>query len=140
LQASEKPAGILSCVAGNDATAAGLIEVPGISASPCDPLLQSGRYLTMDGGRVFRMAVRHIVDSTRHALCQAGLDTCDVDLFIPHQANLRIINHAAEAAAIPPEKVFVNVERYGNTAAASIPIAVCEAVQAKRIRDGDHIL
>lgn len=136
LQASDEPGGILSCVAGNDASKADLIQVPGIS----DPCANGSAHLVMDGGRVFRTAVRTIVDSTRQALGLAELDIQDIDLFIPHQANLRLIDAATQAAGIPPEKLFVNVDRYGNTAAASIPVALCEAAECGRLRAGDRVL
>ena len=71
---------------------------------------------------------------------QAGLTLADIDLFVPHQANVRIILSAAGALGIPPERTFVNVDRYGNTSAASIPIALCEAVEEGRVRPGAHIL
>jgi len=140
LRASDAPGGILSCVAGNDGTRADLIQVPGISASCSDPLVNGRAHLTMDGGPVFKIAVRVLVDSAQRALDQAGLTPADLDLFIPHQANLRIIQSAAEATGIPKDKVFVNVDRYGNTAAASIPIAVCEAADAGRLKQGTRVL
>jgi 3-oxoacyl-[acyl-carrier-protein] synthase-3 len=139
LQASGDPGGILSCVAGNDGRGADFIRAPGVSAIPSESLT-GDRYLCMDGGPVFKIAVRAIADSTLRALSQAELKPDDVDLFIPHQANIRIINSAAQAAMIPEEKVFVNVDRYGNTAAASIPIAVCEAVEGGRLHDGHKLL
>lgn len=139
LQASNNPGGILSCVAGNDASGADLIRVPGVSASP-DEYPNGERYLSMDGGPVFKIAVRAIADSTLKALGQAELRPDDVDLFIPHQANIRIIRSAAQATHIPEDRVFINVDRYGNTAAASIPIAVCEAVESGRLHDGDKLL
>ncbi|HEX7593880.1 MAG TPA: 3-oxoacyl-[acyl-carrier-protein] synthase III C-terminal domain-containing protein, partial [Anaerolineae bacterium] len=71
---------------------------------------------------------------------QAGWALDQIDLFIPHQANVRIIDSAAKALKLPPEKVFVNLERYGNTSAASIPIALCEAIEAGKVKPGDHLV
>jgi 3-oxoacyl-[acyl-carrier-protein] synthase-3 len=74
------------------------------------------------------------------AIKQAGLRLDDVDLFIPHQANIRIIQSAAEALGLPPEKLFTNVDRYGNTSAASVPIALCEAVERGLVRQGSKLV
>ena len=139
LQATAEPSGILSCVLGSDGSGGDLLYVPGICASPTDPIGNGNHYLAMNGPQVFKFAVKTVVDATRQAAEEAGLGLEDIDLFIWHQANLRIIHSAAEALHIPTEKVFVNVERYGNTSAASIPIAICEAAESGRLRDGDHV-
>lgn len=97
-------------------------------------------YLRMDGGEVYRFAVRTIVESCRAALDHADLGPADVDLFVPHQANARIIDAAAGRIGIPDERTMVNVDRFGNTSAASIPIALSEAVQQGRLHDGDTVL
>jgi 3-oxoacyl-[acyl-carrier-protein] synthase-3 len=97
-------------------------------------------YLKMKGRAVFRFAVRAMPDATQQVLRQADLETADVDLLIPHQANQRIIEAAARALDLPPEAMFSNLERYGNTSAASIPIALCEAVEEGRIRRDDLIV
>lgn len=73
------------------------------------------------------------------ALGKAGLTTHDIDLFIPHQANLRIIEAASKRLNLPPEKVFVNIEHYGNTSAASVPIALCEAIELGRVTPGSRL-
>ena len=78
--------------------------------------------------------------ASKQAAEQAGWPLEEIDLFIPHQANLRIIDSAARALKLPPEKVFVNLERYGNTSSASIPIALCEAIDAGKVRPGDHLV
>ena len=78
--------------------------------------------------------------SLRQAAQQAGLTTEDIDLFIPHQANIRIIETAARVANLPPEKVFVNIHKYGNTSAASIPIALDEAVRDNRLEKGKFVV
>jgi 3-oxoacyl-[acyl-carrier-protein] synthase-3 len=94
----------------------------------------------MQGQEVFRRAVRAVVDSARLTLDRAGLAAEDVDWFIPHQANLRIIEAAASRLKIPMEHTIVNIEGYGNTSAASIPLAMAEAADDGRIEDGDVLL
>jgi len=103
--------------------------------------LDAGRqYLQMDGRSVFKWAVRAVTDSIELVLRKSGLSVHDVELFVLHQANIRIINNVAEQLAIPPEKLFNNLQDYGNTSGGSIPIALDEAVQAGRIDRGDTLL
>jgi 3-oxoacyl-[acyl-carrier-protein] synthase-3 len=97
-------------------------------------------WLKMEGKEVYRRAVRAIVESCETAMASAGLTADDVDLFIPHQANLRIIEAASSRLGFPADKVFVNIDRYGNTSAASVPIALAEAADEGRLRDGDLVL
>ena len=94
----------------------------------------------MNGRAVFKWASRMIVESTERLLARAGLTPDDVDLFVPHQANLRIIEHALERTGIPPDRVVVNIDRFGNTSAASVPLALGEAFEQGRVRDGDVVL
>ena len=94
----------------------------------------------MNGNEVFRFAVRIQAEVCEHLLQRLGLRGEDVDLFIPHQANIRIIQAAAERLGIPNERLFVNVDRYGNTSAASIPIALHEARQGGRLKQGHRVL
>jgi 3-oxoacyl-[acyl-carrier-protein] synthase-3 len=101
---------------------------------------QKLHYLTMDGRSVFKWAVRLIPEIVGEMLFRAQLALEDIDLFIPHQANQRIIDAAVEGLGIDREKVFVNLDRYGNTSAASIPIAMAEAVRAGRIEPGSNVL
>ena len=96
-------------------------------------------YVKMDGSVVFRFATRILGGALREAIRDAGLKPDDIDLFIPHQANKRIIDSAAHQARLPQEKVFLNIEKYGNTSAASIPIALCEALDTGRARVGDTL-
>jgi 3-oxoacyl-[acyl-carrier-protein] synthase-3 len=98
------------------------------------------QYLQMDGQEVFRFAVRKVVESCGAALDEAGLDPTDVDVFVPHQANARIIEAAGRRLGIPPDRTVVNVDRYGNTSAASIPIALSEAAEGGRLHPGDIVL
>ena len=96
--------------------------------------------LYMNGREVFKFAVRVMNTATLEAIEKAGLTPEDIRLFVPHQANLRIIDAARERLGLPWERVAVNVDRYGNTSTASIPLALKEAVDAGRIREGDHVL
>jgi 3-oxoacyl-[acyl-carrier-protein] synthase-3 len=94
----------------------------------------------MEGREVFKFAVTKMIDATDVALRKANLEKTDLDWLIPHQANKRIIDAAAKYLDMPEDKVIVNIQEYGNTSAASIPIALSEAVEAGRIQDGDVIV
>jgi 3-oxoacyl-[acyl-carrier-protein] synthase-3 len=94
----------------------------------------------MDGAEVFRRAVRLVVASASATLERAGVGAEQVDLFVPHQANARIIAAAAQRLGLGPERVAVNIDRYGNTSAASVPLALAEAADAGRLHDGDLVL
>ncbi len=95
----------------------------------------------MDGKAVFRFATRVMASATRRVLERAGYTPADVDLVVPHQANLRIIqNSVLNQLKIPEEKVFVNLQKYGNTSTASIPIALCEAIEAGRLKPGYKVV
>ncbi len=93
-------------------------------------------HIFMAGAEVYRFAVTAMGDACCRVLDEAGMTTEDVDLFVPHQANLRIIESAAKRLKLPPEKVFINVEKYGNTSGGSIPLGLYEAVQAGRLKPG----
>lgn len=99
-----------------------------------------GTYIRMDGNEVFKFAVRVIPEAALEALRRAGMDIERVNLFIPHQANIRIIDAAAKRLGISADKVFSNVHKYGNTSAASIPIALDEALDQGRIAEGDVVV
>jgi 3-oxoacyl-[acyl-carrier-protein] synthase-3 len=99
-----------------------------------------GGYLYMNGREIFRHAVRAVVDSSSAALARAGLTTDDVDLFVPHQANARIISAASQRLGIPDERCVVTIHRYGNTSAASIPLALADALENGRLRPGGIVL
>jgi len=99
-----------------------------------------GSHVLMGGREVFKHAVRAMEDSVRGLLHREGVDMEDVDLVIPHQANIRILNKLSDRLKIPKEKLFVNVSKYGNTSAASIPIALDEAVKGGLIAEGDTVL
>lgn len=98
------------------------------------------QYLKMEGSEVFKFAVRKIDETCKNLLEKTNLKSSDIDLFIPHQANTRIINSAVKKLKIPKEKTFINLDKYGNMSAASIPVALDEALRQGRIKDGDNIL
>lgn len=135
IKASDSPPGSLGFVLGNDGSRAGIIYTPG----PCG--LNDGRYfLTMKGPETFRFAINIMCQATKEVVAAAHLELSDIDLIIPHQANTRILKSAARLLGIPLDRFFINVDRYGNTSAASIPIALCEAVEDGRIEDGDNVV
>jgi 3-oxoacyl-[acyl-carrier-protein] synthase-3 len=94
----------------------------------------------MKGNETFKVAVRTLEEIARETLAANQLRVEDIDLYIPHQANARILTAVMERLGLPPEKVMVNLDRYGNTSAASIPIALDEAVRTGRIKDGSLIM
>ena len=143
LQPSEEPYGQLSSVLGASGKDEDLMAVDvGGTRIPATPeLLEQGRqYVYMNGREIFKLAVRGMGDSSVQALAAAGLAKDDLALVIPHQANLRIVEATAKRLDVPMEQVFVNLDRYGNTSAATIPIALAEALDQGRIKDGDYVL
>ena len=135
--------GILAYSLGNDGANADALMIPaGGSRTPTTPetVAEGLHYLTMNGPEVFKFAVRALADSSEEAVARAGLSMSDVDAVIPHQANIRIIEAAVKRLHIPAEQFICNLDRYGNTSAASIPIALDEAVREGRIKSGDHVL
>ena len=134
--------GILAMDIGADGSGAELLKVPaGGSRMPASAATVEERLhlIQMDGSEVFKFAVRVMGESALRALAAAGLTTDDVALLVPHQANIRIINSAVKRLGMAAEKVMVNVDKYGNTSAASIPIALDEAAKAGRIKNGDVV-
>ena len=128
---------------GCDGSAAGLLEIPsGGSRRPATAETVAARehYLKMAGREVFRRAVRAVVESANVTMERAGVTVDAVDWFVPHQANIRIIDAAAQRLGILPERTLVNIEHYGNTSSASIPLALFEAVDDGRVTDGDLVL
>jgi 3-oxoacyl-[acyl-carrier-protein] synthase-3 len=135
--------GILSGYMKSDGTLAELLYRPGGGARfPLDiaVLDERSHYVKMAGPEVFKSAVRSMCDAAENALQRAGCSGDDVDLLVPHQANIRIIDATAKYARIPPEKVYINVDRYGNMSSASIPVALDEAREAGRVKDGSLVL
>jgi 3-oxoacyl-[acyl-carrier-protein] synthase-3 len=143
LQASDEPGGVLSSVLRSDGSGAELLSQPAggskIPASP-DSLSNGLHYIHMNGREVFRFATRVMVQATREALDTAQVKIEDVHLVVPHQANQRIIEAAARGLNIPLEKCLMNVDRFGNTSTASIPIATCEAALQGLLHPGDKIV
>ncbi len=147
LRASDEP-GILSSTMGSDGSGAKLLTIPagsrhrrnpsknGNGASPSN----TNYYLKMNGPQIFRWATQMMAKASEKVIAASGLAAADVDLYIPHQANFRIMESTAKRLGISPDKVFSNVKDYGNTSAASIPIALCEAIAADRIKIGDNIV
>ncbi len=135
--------GILSAYLKTDGTLAELLYRPGGGAThpPSEELLKDhSYYIKMAGREVFKAAVLSMADACDHALERAGLDAGGIDLLIPHQANIRIIEATAKHAAVPMDKVYVNVDRFGNTSAASIAIALDEAVKCGRLKPGMTVM
>jgi 3-oxoacyl-[acyl-carrier-protein] synthase-3 len=135
--------GFLCYQMGSDGSGGPLLDRPaGGTKSPLThaSLDAGSQYLKMDGRSVFKWAVRLLTDTTELLLEKTGLSVHDISLFLYHQANIRIISAAAEQLGIPPDKVFTNLQRYGNTSAGSIPIALDEALKGGRISQGDTVL
>ncbi|MBI3962017.1 MAG: ketoacyl-ACP synthase III [Deinococcus sp.] len=133
--------GFLSFVLGSDGSGASDLCLPaGGSRQPASPhtLQERLHYLRMNGREVFKFAVPALEQSTRQALSHAGLALPDLDLLVPHQANVRILQAAADRLGLPMERVVVNVERYGNTSSASIPLALVEALDQGRLKSGQR--
>lgn len=142
LRASDQPGGVLATVLGSDGSGADLLAMPN-GARPLDEMAGApnrAHKLNMDGRSVFRFASRIIGASVTAALQKAGLTLDDVSLIVPHQANTRILEAAARNLKMPMERFFSNLDRYGNTSAASIPIALYEAVTQGRIHPKDKIV
>lgn len=143
LEHSETGNGILAWDLGTDGSAAGILGVDaGGSRRPtsAETVAAGEHYLHMVGAEVFRRAVRAVVTSAQTVLEQAGISAAEIDWFVPHQANARIVDAAATRLGIAEERCVQNIERYGNTSAASIPIALAEARHDGRLRDGDLVL
>jgi 3-oxoacyl-[acyl-carrier-protein] synthase III len=135
--------GVLSTRLYTDATLAESLCIPaGGSKERITPeaILAARDKVHMVGGDIFKIAVKNLTSSSREALAQSGLSAADVRWVVPHQANLRIIAQVAQRLEIPLDRFVLNIERYGNTSSASIPIALDEAVRDGRIKPGDTVL
>jgi 3-oxoacyl-[acyl-carrier-protein] synthase-3 len=104
------------------------------------PFAREDAFLKMNGPSVYKFATRVIADSTSRLLEAIEVSIDEIDLFVPHQANTRIIDHAVDKLGIDPSKVVVNVDRYGNTSSASVPLALAEAREQGRLKPGDLLL
>jgi len=143
LQPSESSAGVLSVTLGSDGFGADLLTVPaGGSRLPAsqETVDKGLHYIKMNGSEVFKFAVNKVVKATNHVVAQAGLRPEDIALVIPHQANLRIIQAAARGLKMPEEQFYVNIDRCGNTSSASIPMALTEAIEGRRVKQGDYLV
>ncbi len=143
LQAAEEPGGVLASALHCDGSAADLLLLPaGGSRQPAseETVRKRMHYIQMNGRAVFRFATRAMAHAVQEVLEKAGLTTEDVTLIIPHQANRRIIEAAAKQLRMPMERFVLNMDRYGNTSTASIPLAAYEAAQQRRLRPGDLVV
>lgn len=143
LVASEEPGGVLACVLGADGSGADLLSIPaGGSRMPAGPetISQRAHTIQMDGRAVYRFATRIIPEAVEQVMRKAGLPLSAVDMIIPHQANIRIIEAARKKLRLPEEAFYINLYRYGNTSAASIPIALCEVADHELINDGSVVV
>ncbi|HKW86665.1 MAG TPA: beta-ketoacyl-ACP synthase III [Nitrospiraceae bacterium] len=140
---SDGDRGILSSHLHSDGNLWDLIYVPGGGSRipPSEKMLADGlQYIKMKGNETFKVAVKTLEESARETLSANHLSVGDLDLYVPHQANARIINAVADRLGLPMEKVVINMDRYGNTSAASIPLALDEAVRAARVKHGNLVM
>lgn len=143
LQPVSEGKGILASVLGSEGAGACHLHVPGGGSrnpTTAATLADKLHHVKMNGPEVYKFAIRVMNEATAQVLQKAGLTTADLDLLVPHQANIRIIEGAMKRLEIGPEKVMVNLDRYGNTSSASIPVALCEALAGGRIKDGDNVV
>jgi 3-oxoacyl-[acyl-carrier-protein] synthase III len=129
--------GFIGFELGADGAGGQSLWLPGSGSRLYDPTL---KYVKMNGPEVFKFATRILVQSARELLAKCEVSIDDVDLYIPHQANMRIIDHATRKLGVPSERVVVNVDRYGNTSSGSIPLALADAAQDGRLRPGQLVL
>lgn len=135
--------GILSTYLGTDGTKADLLKIPGGgSRNPASRLTLNRKlhYIKMQGNELFKSAVKIMLESAQIVIKRAGLEPEDIDLIIPHQANVRIIMAMAKRLSLPIERIYLNIHKYGNMSSASLATALCEAVKEGRIKRGDNIL
>jgi 3-oxoacyl-[acyl-carrier-protein] synthase-3 len=147
LEVTDEDRGVLSSFMKSDGRLGKLLWIPvGGVAQPYkeaydnDGVSSGEDCLYMNGSEVFKHAVRQMGDAAVRVLAEAGVSQSEIDLVIPHQANIRIIEAITKRLETPADRVFVNIERYGNTSSASVPLALDEAVRTGRIKDGDHVL
>lgn len=142
LQPTTNDTGLLSFELGSDGSQAHHLWVPGGgTVNPVSQKVVDNRehYIRMNGQEVFKFAVRKLASSLNNITASAGMTVHDLDVIIPHQANLRIIETAAKHLGVPMDKFFVNLHKYGNTSAASIPLALVEAIEEGRVKPGDTV-
>jgi len=142
LSASDEAGGGLGIELTTEPQGAYMIWLPagGAKSPPSSETIARGEhYIRMEGRETYRFATRTLASTALASIGRAGLEPSDVELFIPHQANIRIIEAVAKGLDLPMDRMFVNLDRYGNTSAASVPIALAEAVNEGRLRVGDHV-
>jgi 3-oxoacyl-[acyl-carrier-protein] synthase-3 len=142
LSASEEPGGSLAIELTTEPQGAYMIWLPaGGAKSPpsAETIARGEHFIRMEGKETYRFATRTLASTALESVRKAGLEPDDISLFIPHQANIRIIEAVAKGLNLPMDKMFVNLDRYGNTSAASVPIAMAEAVNEGRVKVGDNI-
>jgi len=143
LSASTERCGVLAAELGSDGSGGELLIVrAGGSRAPAshETISNGDHFLWMNGREVFRFATKMMPKATESVVRKAGWQLADLALVIPHQANIRIIESSIKRLGLPPDRFFVNLERYGNTSSASIPIALCEAVAQGRVHPGDKLV
>jgi 3-oxoacyl-[acyl-carrier-protein] synthase III len=143
LSAADEPGGGLGIELTTEPQGAYMIWLPagGAKSPPSQATVARGEhYIRMEGRETYRFATRTLASTALAAVAKAGLQPSDIDLFIPHQANIRIIKSVADGLGLPMDRMFVNLDKYGNTSAASIPIALAEAVDSGRVKVGDRIV
>ena len=143
LSASDEPGGGLGIEMTTEPQGAYMIWLPaGGAKSPpsAETVARGEHYVRMEGKETYRFATRTLATTALTAIERAGLEPSDIDLFIPHQANIRIIEAVAKGLDLPMDRMFVNLDKYGNTSAASVPIALAEAVNEGRVKVGDNIV
>jgi 3-oxoacyl-[acyl-carrier-protein] synthase-3 len=143
LSASDEPGGALGVEMTTEPQGAYMIWLPaGGSKSPpsADTIARGEHYVRMEGKETYRFATKTLASTALESIRRSGLQPGDIDLFIPHQANIRIIEAVAKGLDLPMEKMFVNLDKYGNTSAASVPIALAEAVNEGRVKVGDNVV
>jgi len=141
LEASDEPLGLLASKLACDATAAETLKVPGFGTAANRFQTDYQRLdIQFDGREIFRRAVKGMQEASNEVLRRAGVAAQDIDLVVPHQANRRIIESLAHFLGVPDEKVMINIDKYGNTSAATVPIALAEALEAGRLKPGANVL
>lgn len=140
LTASEEEEGILQTVLKADGTGGDCLTLPSLKVTEEEIKTGTDRKIYMDGSEVFKFAVRAMADLTKEALEKQGLTTEQLDVLIPHQANIRIVEGAVKRLKVDKERVFTDLDRYGNMSNASIPVALCEAVREGRLKPGDYVV
>ena len=143
LSASDEPGGALGVEMTTEPQGAYMIWLPagGAKSPPSSETIARGEhYIRMEGNQTYRFATRTMATTALESVRKSGLEPADIGLFIPHQANIRIVEAVAKGLGLPMERMYVNLDRYGNTSAASVPIALAEAVNEGRVAVGDNVV